>query len=119
VDDDLGRARVGDDHQESQGRGEHGRERDRADNRLGAPPPLVQEEHARGGYQGQEDRDDAHVPVEHLEQPRHALIPSPSTWSVPVMPRAARSTTRKRAVMEKLMTMDVSTSDCGTGSAKV
>ena len=41
----------------------------------------------------------------------------PSTWSVPVRPREAISTTRKSAVVAKLMTMAVSTSACGTGSA--
>ena len=41
----------------------------------------------------------------------------PSTWSVPVRPREASRTTRKSAVVAKLMTIAVSTSACGTGSA--
>ena len=40
----------------------------------------------------------------------------PSTWSVPVSPRETISTTRKSAVVAKLMTIAVSTSACGTGS---
>ena len=41
----------------------------------------------------------------------------PSTWSVPVRPRDASSTTRNSAVVAKLMTMAVRTSACGSGSA--
>ena len=41
----------------------------------------------------------------------------PSTWSVPDIPREASSTTKNNAVMAKPMTMAVSTSAWGRGSA--
>ena len=50
--------------------------------------------------------------------PAHSSGSRPSTWSVPVSPRAASSTTSSSAVVAKLMTIAVSTSACGSGSAK-
>ena len=42
---------------------------------------------------------------------------APSTWSVPLMPRRASNTTRNNAVIAKPITMAVSTSAWGMGSA--
>ena len=72
---------------------------------------LAQHQHQPGGEQRQQDRRD-----DQLIHPRHSLGSRPSTWSVPVRPRDASSTTRNNAVMAKLMTMAVSTRAWGSGS---
>src|SRR5690606_16231119 len=119
-------------------RGDEQRQRRQAaDDGLGVAHPFVEQQHERGGQDRHDDRQDRQMraqvdelaadgaaqttdptgPEERTaEFADHWLVSSPSTWSVPVKPRAASSTTRNNAVIEKLMTMEVSTSDCGTGS---
>ena len=74
--------------------------------------PVLVEQHQRPGEQRDQDRGD-----DQMLRPRaHSCGSLPSTWSVPVRPREASSTTRNSAVVAKLMTMAVRTSACGTGS---
>ena len=84
----------------------------KADGQLQLPPAFVVHQHDRPGEQRHQDRHDKHV-----DRQRHGLRSFPSTWSVPVSPREAMMTTRNSAVVAKLMTMAVSTSAWGTGSA--
>ncbi|MNE68239.1 hypothetical protein D3C80_1638910 [compost metagenome] len=72
---------------------------------------LAQHQHQRGGQQRQQDGRGDQVGRQY-----HSLGSRPSTWSVPVRPRDASSTTRNSAVMAKLITMAVSTSAWGSGS---
>src|SRR5690606_10284765 len=74
---------------------------------------LGQEQHDRAGQH--RDKDGQHHDV--AQQELHHGGSLPSTWSVPVMPRSAISTTRNSAVVAKPITIAVSTSACGSGSA--
>src|SRR5690606_27909503 len=74
---------------------------------------LAQQQHERAGEERHDDRQDRQM----VEQAAHYSGSRPSTWSVPVSPRSARSTTRKSAVVAKPITIAVSTSAWGTGSA--
>ncbi|MOA01948.1 hypothetical protein D3C78_1213770 [compost metagenome] len=78
---------------------------------LERPVLLAEHQHDRGRQQRQQNGRDDQVGHRH-----HSLGSRPSTWSVPVRPREASSTTRNNAVMAKLMTIAVSTSACGSGS---
>ena len=75
--------------------------------------PLVEQKHQRSGDQRQNYGRDRQV----IGHGVHGSRSRPSTWSVPVKPREASSTTRNRAVVAKLMTIAVRTSACGSGSA--
>ena len=46
-----------------------------------------------------------------------AVGSSPSTWSVPLAPRSASASSIAKPVAAKPMTIAVSTSACGSGSA--
>src|SRR5690606_15720555 len=70
-------------------------------------PPLFADQHHQ---QSCEERDDDRRYDEVIEPAAHCFGSLPSTWSVPVKPRAASSTTRKSAVVAKPMTIAVSTS---------
>ena len=72
---------------------------------------IVIKQHQRAGDEGDQDRGDDQVLAHGCSLSR------PSTWSVPVNPREAISTTRNSAVVAKLMTMAVRTSAWGSGSA--
>src|SRR5690606_34034652 len=97
-------------HDRNDDQGE-GRQQAEADPEASALAPG--EDHQRPGEQRDEDGCDGQM----IEPGGHWSRSRPSTWSVPVRPRAASRTTRKRAVVAKLMTMAVSTSACGRGSA--
>src|SRR5690606_7198626 len=75
--------------------------------------PFADDHHRRSG----EERDDNGRNREAIQPAVHWTVSRPSTWAGPVRPRAARSATRKSAVVAKLMTMAVRTSACGSGSA--
>ena len=99
-----------------QQRDRHGEQRERrreAERGLEGAPPLADQHHQRPGQERDDDRRDRQVL--HPAAQRSGSLPS--TWSVPVKPRAASSTTRNSAVVAKLMTMAVRTSACGSGSA--
>src|SRR5690606_32570974 len=69
-------------------------------------------------HQGPEDqRNDDGQNGKMLHPACHFFISLPSTWSVPLKPREANSTTRNNAVVANAMTIAVSTSACGSGSA--
>src|SRR5690606_33146340 len=72
---------------------------------------AAEQQHCHCREQRQQDRREDQV-----IRPTHASGSLPSTWSVPVRPRAANSTTRNSAVVAKLITIAVSTSACGKGS---
>src|SRR6185295_18877819 len=101
----------------------HREERDRnADKRKGRPHAdgglqpaahLSQEKHGSAGHERQHHRRDHQV----IAHAAHGCGSPPSTWSVPVTPRDASNTTRKSAVVAKLMTIAVRTSACVSGSA--
>ena len=78
------------------------------DRRRGLQPalPIVEEKQQRAGDQRDQDRRNNEV----LGRRGHRSGSLPSTWSVPVRPREASSTTRKSAVVAKLMTIAVRTS---------
>src|SRR5690606_38909541 len=79
----------------------------------GSVPVLVaQHQHERADDHRDGDRQDGKMvhPLAHCDS-------VPSTWSVLDRPRNARMTTRNKAVVAKLMTMAVSTSAWGRGSA--
>ncbi len=83
---------------------------------------FAQQQHQRCRKHGQHDGRQHQVRHETGGQLVHGISCSvrewaPSTWSVPVVPREASSTTRNSAVMAKPITMAVSTSACGMGSA--
>src|SRR5690606_2885622 len=84
------------------------------DGRLEQALPVVEEQQQRARHQRQHDRDDDEMGGGEV----HRSGSLPSTWSVPLKPRAARRTTRNSAVVANPMTMAVSTSACGSGSAK-
>src|SRR4051812_34265959 len=81
-----------------------------AERGLRAMMPVIDEQERPRDGERQDDRRDDQV----LD---HSAGSSPSTWSVPVSPRAASSTTRRSAVVAKAITIAVSTSACGSGSA--
>ena len=84
-----------------------GNDRPDADRRLEVTALLVDQQHDRAGQQRQDDRQLYQV----IEPARHCSGSRPSTWSVPVSPREASSTTRNKAVVAKLITMAVRTRD--------
>src|SRR5690606_24555176 len=75
-------------------------------------PALVDEQQDRGRDQRQQDRHDREM----VGPPDRVHGSLPSTWSVPVSPREASSTTRNNAVIANPITIAVRTSACGTGS---
>src|SRR6185437_16790067 len=83
-----------------------------ADRRPDNEQPLVEDEPQRPGHERQDDRKHREMLLHH-----HGSGSAPSTWSVPLNPRAAINTTSRSAVVAKLMTIAVSTSACGSGSA--
>src|SRR5690606_12266822 len=85
------------------------------DRRLQHALLVVKEQQQGASHQRQHDRQDDEV----FGCRDHLSGSLPSTWSVPVKPRAARSTTRNRAVVAKPITIAVSTSAWGIGSANV
>ena len=96
-------------------RGDEGcRHRQQPQHQLGPPLPFVIDQHQRAREERDQDRRDDQV----FGRDVHGSRSCPSTWSVPVNPREAIRTTRNSAVVAKLITMAVSTSACGTGSAK-
>ena len=80
---------------------------------LSAQAALVDDERDRARRERQHDRQASR------DDPEGVIASGslPSTWSVPVKPRAASSTTSSSAVVAKLITIAVSTSACGSGSA--
>src|SRR5690606_1531976 len=70
-------------------------------------------QHDRAGGQRNDDGEDGKM----MQQETQDSDSRPSTWSVPVRPREASRTTRNNAVVAKPMTMAVSASACGSGSA--
>src|SRR3546814_7221161 len=70
--------------------------------------PFIEQQHRRGHDERQHDRRDHQM----VDPAAHGSRSSPSTWSVPVCPRDASSTTRSNAVVAKEMTMAVRTSAC-------
>src|SRR5690606_11334254 len=101
---DLKQERTGDDRAEQGGR--------EVDERLEAPAFFAEEQEQRRRQQGQHDGHHDEV----RQKRAHGFSSVPSTWSVPLNPREARSTTRNSAVVAKPMTMAVSTRDWGSGS---
>src|SRR5688500_5161499 len=95
----------GEEEQEKRGR--------EADASLQAMPALVEEQHQAAGRQRQDYGEDDQL----LADGAHWSVSCPSTWSVPVSPRAASSTTRSSAVVANAITIAVSTRACGNGSA--
>ena len=87
--------------------------RGQADRQLRAPLPVVIDQHQRRREKRDQDRRDDQM----LGAGDHASGSLPSTWSLPVSPRAAISSTRNSAVAAKPMTIAVRTSACGSGSA--
>src|SRR6185312_9859610 len=75
-----------------------------------APQPDAQQELHGSDRERDQDRRDR-------ERAVHGVPSSPSTWSLPARPRDVSSTTRNKAVVAKPMTIAVSTSACGSGSA--
>src|SRR5690606_3647967 len=76
---------------------------------------IVEEQEQRSRHHRQHDRRDDEM----LRSENQRSGSLPSTWSVPVKPRAASSTTRKSAVVAKPITIAVRTRACGSGSAKL
>src|SRR5699024_11166803 len=74
---------------------------------------IAQQQHAGPRHQGNGYRQNGQM----CFQAGHESGSTPSTWSVPDRPRAASRTTRNSARVAKPMTMAVSTSACGRGSA--
>src|SRR5690606_7084455 len=103
---------VGTEQQEDRD-GEQHRRRGDADRGLGR---LVLD-HDESGPREQREQDghDRQMLQEAFDHQR----PRPSTWSVPVRPREASSTTRNSAVMAKPITIAVRTSAWGTGSVYI
>src|SRR3546814_8322947 len=66
---------------------------------------FIEQQHRRGHDERQHDRRDHQM----VDPAAHGSRSSPSTWSVPVCPRDASSTTRSNAVVAKEMTMAVRT----------
>ena len=104
----IGSSQQGDrDADEREGRGD-------VDCGLDVAAPLAAKRSIdRAGQQRQQHGRDDQV----VAQAAHGSGSRPSTWSVPVRPRDASSTTRNSAVVAKLMTIAVRTSACGSGSA--
>src|SRR5690606_15351855 len=84
-----------------------------ADRELEPVPAHVQRDEGRAARERQQDRQQDQV----VDPIHHAPGSSPSTWSVSVSPRAPIITTRYSAVVANPMTIAVSTSACGSGSA--
>ena len=106
----FGRAQLGAHQQRHRHRqGQPGR--DQAEPEFRRALAVVIKQHQRAGDEGDQDRGDDQVLAHGCSLSR------PSTWSVPVNPREAISTTRNSAVVAKLMTMAVRTSAWGSGSA--
>src|SRR5690606_20312288 len=101
--------------EQADGDGDKRQAGDNADHCLHDALTLVEEQQQCARDKRNDDRRDDEV----LLPTAHFDCSLPSTWSVPVRPRAASSTTRKSAVVAKPMTMAVSTSACGTGSVTV
>ena len=86
---------------------------------------FAQQQHQRCSQHGQQDgakHEVWHQRCQPLQDQAHGISCTsrdftPSTWSVPDMPREASSTTRNSAVMAKPITIAVSTRACGMGSA--
>src|SRR3546814_237520 len=93
--------------------GEQCKARHNAQRSLQPAAPFIEQQHRRGHDERQHDRRDHQM----VDPAAHGSRSSPSTWSVPVCPRDASSTTRSNAVVAKEMTMAVRTSACGRGSA--
>src|SRR4051794_5161858 len=98
-----------------QGSGCHQQQEHRhhADGGLHRVARLVDDQEQRAGEQRHDDRKHDQV----LEELAHGSGSRPSTWSVPVRPLAASSTTNSNAVVANAITMAVRTSACGRGSA--
>src|SRR5690606_36469957 len=95
----------------------HGEDRDEADGEFHPAAAIIVEQHEGARDQRDQQRRDQQKLGGELDAGEHSRRSRPSTWSVPVAPRAASSTTRNNAVVAKLMTIAVSTRACGTGSA--
>ena len=116
---------AGPDHQ-SHGHHQAQKRGGNAQHQLGALLLLAHQQHDGSGQQRQHDGRQQQVRHGLLDQGVQGVVHEglcrscaslPSTWSVPDRPREASSTTRNSAVMAKPMTMAVSTSACGSGSA--
>ena len=104
---------IGREIHEERGDDELDQDRNRRDRHAPTALRFREQQQDRAREHGHDDRHHRQM----LQPGAQASRSCPLTWSVPVKPREASSTTRNSAVVAKPITIAVSTSACGTGSA--